>query len=212
MPKEIDIHNREFPEDDRKLSTRNILKPVFNWWYTNTIKNENFVLAYLSIKKDLLTNKFSHVTLGNLQCDSKEKICSSDNWSIFYEEEKVKTCHNIPKKSNASLILHTTANGVIYQVKGTNLISTVLTKCEEKATKCISKKEGEKFLCALSGHVLKVKENANVSLTKASGFMNTSAKFNQIYAAITTVANANLLFNYSNVFLKTHYAKTHAPA
>ena len=182
-----------FPEDVHKLSTRNILKPVFNWWYTNTIKNENFVLAYLSIKKDLFTNKFSHVTLGDLQCDSKENICSSDNWSIFYEEEKVKTCHNIPKKSNASLILHTTANGVIYQVKGTNLISTVLAKCEEKATKCISKKEGEKFLCTLSGHVLKVKENANVSLTKASGFMNTSAKFKQIYAAITTVANANLL-------------------
>ena len=182
-----------YPEDDRTLSTRNILKPIFNWWRTNTIKNENFVLAYISIKKDLLTEQFNHVTLGNLQCDSVKKTCSSDNWSIYYDEINVKSCHNIPKKTNTSLILHTTANGIIYQVKGTNLISTVLTKCEDRAIKCISKKKGEKLLCTLSNYVLKVKENANVSLTNASAFMNTSAKYKQIYAAITTVANANLL-------------------
>ena len=181
-----------FPKDDKTLSSRNILKPKFSYPFTTVNKCENFILAYITVNKEISSKTFSHITLGNLECKSEEKVCSADNWIIVYEEKIENTCKDPPKIKNTSLVLHTTANGVIYEIKRTNLISTILSKCEDKVTRCIPTKEGEKLLCFLSGHVIKINESANVSSTEGL-MMNTSTKYKQLYAALAAVANVNLL-------------------
>ena len=181
-----------FPKTDKTLSSRNILKPVYSYPWTTVNKVENFILAFITVNKEISSKTFSHITLGTLRCKPEEKVCSADNWIIVYEEKIENSCKDPPKIKNTSLVLHTTANGVIYEIKQTNLISTILSKCDDKVTRCIPTKEGEKLLCFLSGHVIKINESANVSSTEGL-LMNTSTKFKQLYAALATVANINLL-------------------
>ena len=148
--------------DDKTMSTENILKPSFRWPTSKRVKVFNFILTALTISKDISKEEFMHISLGKLQCDSIKQTCTSAGWRINFKEPTIKTCETIPSVSNATLTLHPTTQGFLFQVAEANIVASVISKCPNETTKCIKRQDGEKLICTLSGHIISIPENVNI--------------------------------------------------
>ena len=99
---------RLLSENDRKLTNR------IEITRTNTrVKTVNFILAIMSITKDITTNECFHITLGRLKCRKEEKFSISESWTIVYKESFEKNCETALNVSNTTFVLHSTTKGVL---------------------------------------------------------------------------------------------------
>ena len=116
---------RLLPDGDKTMITRNILKPSYNWPTGKLIKVANFEMAVVDITKNIVTDEFHHIAMGRLSCKRKLKTCVSMNWRINYVDPQEKSCEMILKVENATLVIHRTSRGFLYDVKQTNMIASI---------------------------------------------------------------------------------------
>ena len=185
---------RLLPDGDKTMRTRNILKPSYNWPTGKLIKVANFEMAVVDITKNIVTDEFHHIAMGRLSCKRKLKTCVSMNWRVNYVDPQEKSCKTISKIENATLVIHRTSRGFLYEVKQTNLIASILTECQPDAIACLKPKDKTQFLCTLSGHIMEIPEESHVE-TIDTIQAEIPASLRNIQAAISTVAHGEYLNN-----------------
>ena len=185
---------RLLPDGDKTMRTRNILKPSYYWPTGKLIKVINFEMAAITITKNIVTEEFHHISMGSLSCKRKFKTCVAGHWRINYVDSQEKSCETIAKVENTTLIVHKTRRGFLFEVKQTNLIASILTKCQPDAIACLKPKDKTQFLCTLSGHVIEIPEESHVE-TMDTTQVEIPASLRSIQAAISTVAHGEYLNN-----------------
>lgn len=178
------------PSNDKTLVTNNQLKPKYRYLSTLSIATNNFRLASLSITKDIVSEKLSHLTMGDLSCTGTS--CTAESWRIILLSNKTISCDTITSLRNKTLIIHSVSNGHLFEIEGSNIIANKLISCDKKTTQCIKLEQNERSFCTFSGHVLVVQKTTDISY---SNFENeeTAATAKQLGAAVSGVAHGSLL-------------------
>ena len=188
------------PQSDKSMSTRNILVPSFRWPVAKTLIVRNFQMTVLNVMKDITKHdSFSHISLGKLSCAIARKTCTSESWRVNYVENRVNSCSLVPRVKNATLTIHETVQRRMYEVKEANIVVSVFTRCLPNAVACIGNQSAQ-AVCTLSGHVLIIPEDCDVSVSDRSQ-IEAPASLRFISNAISTASNGGLL----NVCLLENY-------
>ena len=191
------------PTNDKTFATNNNLKPRFRWLTTQNVITNNFRLANLKISKNIVTSSFSHLTMGKLNCAGT--ACTAGSWRVILLSNKTLSCDTIPSLKNKTLIIHSVSNGHLFEIKGSNIIANKLISCDKTTTQCITHESSKRSLCTVSGHVLIVQKNSNITTSISENTkLATTAK--KLGAAVSGVAhgsllNANLLKNFFEMAL-----------
>ena len=188
------------PENDITMMTRNKLRPSYTWPTSKTIEVFNFEMVSMTITKDVVENEYHHIQMGRLKCNLKLHTCTAGSWRFKYMDPVGKSCTNRPKVKDATLTLHETSRGFIFEVKEANPITTAISRCASNAVACLKPRKGTKLLCTLSGHVLEIPETSEIVTTNTTE-VKIPASMRTIQQALATVAhgsvlNAHLLENY----------------
>ena len=190
------------PENDQKMATQNRLRPSYTWPTSKSIEVINFEMVSMTISKDVVENEYHHIQMGRLKCNVRLHTCTAGSWRLNYIDPVGKSCANRPKVKNATLTLHQTSRGFLFEVKEANLITTAISRCAPNAEACLKKRKGTKFLCTLSGHVLEIPETSKIVTTNATE-IKIPATLRTIQQALVTVAHSSVL----NAHLLEKYIK-----
>ena len=111
---------------------------------------------------------------------------------------------HVSRVKNATLIIHETVQGRMYEVKEANIVASVLTRCLLNAVECIGN-QSPQVVCTLTGpfsQVLIIPEDCDVSVSDNSQ-TEAPASLCSISNDFSTVSNGGLL----NVYLLEKHVK-----
>ena len=182
---------RLLPEGDNTMKTRNVLEPYYAW-FGKEIKVENFIMSQLTITKNIVTEDFHHITLGRLTCNKKFKTCTAGRWRVNYVEPRERNCKTIPTTANATLLIHKTSRGNLFEIENENIIVSTLLKCTKKTTACLKPKSKSRFLCTLTNHILEIPEENNME-PMGTAKNEIPASLRDIQSTITSMAHGAFL-------------------
>ena len=178
--------------ENNKLETINALVPSYSWPSNKLVEVNNFELIKINLIKDITSNKLSHLSLGTLDCNYKQRTCVKNSWRIIYMEPKQYSCANVTTITNTTLKIHTTTNGQIFEARKANLITSTLTKCTIEDLQCIKKNNSVQYMCALTGHIITIPNNIKIH-TVNNTQQNIPATLQNLQNNIMTVAHSGML-------------------